>query len=70
MSAAFDRGFDHGNYAAAYETDDVENAIGKAKGAEREGVILGFFSSYEIHEVPEDYQDRVRALRRKWRQEA
>lgn len=49
------RGFDAGNYASAYETDDLDAALESpsADGSEafRTAFILGFYSSYEIEEM-------------------
>ena len=54
-------GFDHGNYANAYETEDLETMLSDLpagrSGAYRGGAVLGFFSSYERHEVPADAVD-------------
>ena len=56
------RGFDAGNYANAYETTCLETALAKLspnRSADYESAfILGFFSSYEPHEMgaaEEDY---------------
>lgn len=58
------RGFDAGNYAAAYESETFdEEAIEGKSAAFAAGYMLGFFSSYEAHEVPEEHQERVAALR-------
>jgi muramoyltetrapeptide carboxypeptidase LdcA involved in peptidoglycan recycling len=51
------RGFDAGNYANAYETTDFERALGSLsmnRSAEYVAAFtLGFFSSYERHEMGE-----------------
>lgn len=73
-SLSFHRGFDRGNYGNAYEStdwetwsedqetpDDIEN-FNKAEFMA--GLLLGFFSSYEIHEIGDcDLADQVEALR-------
>lgn len=49
------RGFDAGNYSNAYETQDLIAATDHRQAfvdeAYRTGFILGFFSSYELHEI-------------------
>lgn len=50
----FSRGYDHGNYAAAYNTEDYSEALRDINGTNgfyRAGHLLGFFSSYELHEI-------------------
>lgn len=59
-------GFDAGNYANAYTSEDLDEAWeieedGRPGNAESEhfraAFVIGFFSSYEEHEIPEDHQD-------------
>lgn len=53
--AEFDQGFDRGNMASAYETEDYEatvNSLCGENGFYRIGHILGFFSSFELDEIP------------------
>ena len=69
VSETFSRGFDHGNYASAYVTEDPTDALGETTGDLREGILLGFYSSYELHEISEEYREEVRALRIKWKEE-
>ncbi len=73
------RGFDHGNYGNAYECDDWETwceSQGDGEGDEDElacdawspefhaGALLGFFGSYELHEISdEEVREHVAALR-------
>jgi len=60
------QGFDSGNYANAYETEDYDEActqISGANGFYRVGHMLGFFSSYEIGEIPMHLQDEVNHYR-------
>lgn len=55
-------GFDRGNYANAYETTDYEVAKEKIKGSSAYyyiGHLLGFFSTYEDDEVPEQWRNKV-----------
>jgi hypothetical protein len=62
----FSHGFDRGNYASAYETQNYEAAqaaINGSTGFYRIGHLLGFFSSYELHEVPGGWQDEVERYR-------
>lgn len=52
----FNRGFARGNYASAYETEDYgatqKDLIGQ-NGFYRIGHLLGFFSSFELDEIPD-----------------
>jgi len=59
---AWHRGFDKGNYGSAYESTDwdswyAHNCIPPENFEDVHsylaGLILGFFSSYEIHEIPD-----------------
>jgi len=57
-------GFDAGNYCNAYETQDIEDAlvmrdVRDHSKAYRNAFILGFFSSYELHEIPGMDQHRL-----------
>lgn len=67
----FSKGFDRGNYGAAYELQDwdswyAENC-GEESDAYRDGLLLGFFSSFEIHEIGDpDVAECVEALRVVW----
>jgi hypothetical protein len=68
--AEFSKGFDAGNYAAAYETEDYSAASNALNGVScfyRIGYRLGFFSSYETHEVPEEYRADVARERTQYR---
>lgn len=67
-------GFDRGNYANAYETTDYETFLNNLPEDEsfvkhhyRIGCLLGFFSSYEIHEVPYEYQEMVETARNNYK---
>ena len=77
---SFSRGFDHGNFGNAYESTDYEEwieSVDLAEAAEdiegfdesefRAGLMLGFFSSYEIHEIESDFADEIEVLRAKYR---
>lgn len=53
------RGIDAGNYANAYETTCLETALAKLRRrseAYRAAFILGFFGSYEPHEMGSDLE--------------
>jgi hypothetical protein len=55
-------GFDAGNYASAYETEDLETALAPMVHQDpspeyRAAFILGFFSSYSLHEIPSSDRD-------------
>lgn len=57
--ADFSKGYDAGNYASAYETEDFtawydENDVGNAPPYYIEGALLGFFSSYELDEISDE----------------
>jgi hypothetical protein len=72
----FSKGFDAGNYGSAHESEDFESWYDEqdlgmcSEGPDyTEGAILGFFSSYELHEITDDVaREDVRALREKWGQ--
>ena len=62
----FSRGFDRGNYASAYETQRYENAqaaINGSTGFYRVGHLLGFFSAYELSEIPRKWRQEVKRYR-------
>lgn len=53
----FSNGFDAGNYASAYETEDYELARGQHEAlttAYASGFLVGFFSSFELSEVGDE----------------
>lgn len=54
------RGFDAGNYCNAYETQDLDEAMAHRDAIRSEwyrtAFILGFFSSYELHEIPDRFR--------------
>jgi len=51
--------FDAGNYASAYVSEDLQIALDRDshEGDCYHAYLLGFFSSYELHEIPGDYRD-------------
>jgi len=54
--------FDHGNYTCAYVTENydvVHDDMNGKTGFYRIGCLVGFFSSYELHEIPERWRDEV-----------
>jgi hypothetical protein len=64
--AIISRGFDAGNYATAYEGEDYEvhqRRIWCKVDLYKQAHMLGFFSSYELHEIPEQYREEVEHLR-------
>jgi hypothetical protein len=70
----FSRGYDAGNYGNAYESQDWNawSAKRKLNGCSHEyrsGAMLGFFSSYEIHEIPMSLQNTIAQLRDKYGEE-
>lgn len=62
------RGFSAGNYANAYATECLETALAglsmNRSDAYRAAYVLGFYSSYERHEMPdpEAYDDAMAAV--------
>jgi hypothetical protein len=63
---AISRGYDHGNFANAYETTSYSKAcskLGRRSNNFLIGFTAGFFGSYELHEIPEAYQDNVESCR-------
>ena len=69
------RGYDHGNFANAYETTSYTRALRSLTGARRKsnnfviGFTAGFFSSYEDTEIPEMWLDAVKQCREVMRKE-
>ena len=66
IDLAFSRGYDRGNYSSAYETTDCETAVEKnptpaemqsveEKEAFAHGFLLGFWSSFELHEIGDPF---------------
>jgi hypothetical protein len=56
-------GFDAGNYCSSYETVDYTKAVAMRdlKGSGKPyatAFILGFFASYELHEIPAIHRDK------------
>ncbi len=65
------QGYDAGNYDSAYVSENFTKAWRKREGraksaAYRAAYILGFFSSYETHEVPYNYQEEVVAAEHRY----
>lgn len=53
-------GFDHGNYANAYETQNLRamlKGIADKSADYRNAAIVGFFGSYSLAEIPGQYRD-------------
>jgi hypothetical protein len=70
---SYSLGFDRGNYGNAYESqdwdswyaDNFETPEGMDRSAYQSGLLLGFFSSYEIHEISDDMAaEEVTSLRK------
>lgn len=66
LDAIIHRGFEAGNYANAYETEDYAEALAKLS-SNRSGeyvaaFTLGFFSSHEAHEMGADFDTYLEAL--------
>lgn len=66
---AYARGFDRGNFGGAYESENWQqwserNHYAKHSKPYQDGMLMGFFSSYEAHEIADlDIRDQVEALR-------
>lgn len=72
---AYSQGYDHGNYGSAYESQDWESWYAdqcdkipsehqEHREAYEHGMLLGFFSSYEKHEIGDDgIAEQIAALR-------
>jgi hypothetical protein len=68
------RGFDRGNFGNAYENEDYDTWRPQQKipveyvgspsacSAYEAGMFLGFYSSYEDHEIPDHHRDHVIAV--------
>lgn len=68
FDALVSRGFDAGNFANAYETQDYDAAIGNRRVSRDKGpfglaFILGFFGSYELHEMGAHRETYLEAYR-------
>jgi hypothetical protein len=74
-SAAFSRGFDAGNYGNAYESQSwatwaKSRKIASKSTAYQHGALLGFYSSYELHEIGNEIRrDDVEYLRKLYGEE-
>lgn len=53
------RSYDAGNYDNAYISEDLDTAWEKRNKDDlsRRGYVLGFWATYELHEVPERYRE-------------
>jgi hypothetical protein len=61
-----DEGFCAGNYCNGYETEDYDETEKQRDGQNgfyRIGFLLGFFSSYESHEIPPEHREEVDTYR-------
>lgn len=73
MTPEMVRGYYNGNYANSYETDDYDYLLSSITDTAvlpnesfadfMNGLLLGFFASYEIHEISCEYADEVEWLR-------
>lgn len=65
MKFSFSRGFDHGKYQNAYVSEHLDETSYEKLNGEffKAGFLLGFYSSYELHEVPEEWQEQVAVYR-------
>lgn len=66
----FNNGFTQGDYASAYKTTDYDVFLDKLPGNAsfvchhfRMGCLLGFFNTYELHEIPSEWRDTVELAR-------
>lgn len=62
LDTELSNGFDRGNYAGAYETNaGLDRALRRAAGkseAYRHALVLGYYSSFELHEIPSSARER------------
>lgn len=80
QNESYNIGFHRGNYGNAYETEDWQefyeknqDKVAKAKDPEAffNGMLLGFFSTYEIHEIGDsELAEQVSYLRSEYGEEA
>lgn len=80
QNESYNNGFHHGNYGNSYETEDWQEFYEKnqsraaeAKDAEAylNGMMLGFFATYEIHEIGDsELAERVAYLRSEYGEDA
>ena len=57
-------GWHAGNYANAYTSETLDPASWEGRSsAYRAAYLLGFYASYEAHEIPPEWRDEVEALR-------
>ena len=66
--SSFVRGYESGNFAYAYETQNFEtwkqtHQLDNETDAYRIGALMGFFSSLETHEVPSELRELVQRER-------
>jgi hypothetical protein len=62
--------FDSGNYDESYQPVDIEALLESREGDEweawRSAYLLGYYSSYEIHEIPDyardEYQNALHSI--------
>jgi hypothetical protein len=67
----YSKGFDRGNYGNVYESQDWEtwserNNFDERSPSYQAGMILGFYSSYELEEIDAYVRDYVETLREEW----
>lgn len=69
---AISRAYDRGNCANASETTHISRALAKSRYRAqdtRHAFVLGFYSSYELHEIPDGWRDEYVAAV-KWAQKS
>ena len=79
IATSLSRGFDAGNFANAYTSEDfgarsVQTELTRAlfvrrareQEAFRAGFVLGFFASYEDHEIPSEHFESFEEARSEW----
>ena len=57
-----DQGLIDGAYANAYETEDYDStqeSLSGTNGFYRVGHLLGFFGTYELHEIPAHWREEA-----------
>lgn len=56
------RGFEAGSYADSYETNNLDTALDNIGNHDQDYIdafVMGFLSSYELHEIPTTWIERL-----------
>lgn len=63
LDTRLSQGFSAGNYANSYESENLATAMARrdfdgSGTAYKNSFIMGFFASYEFHEIPDEHQGK------------